>query len=410
MKQKPKRPRVQVQDLTPPPFVEGLTAVVVSPALLGHACDLYAREFSTGKHRSKGMRTEPCAVVSMYGGGGQVVEKAKNYALAMAPPNRLKYRTFRADGDTRHFEYASNEGLKTLEMIAKRNEGSVLTFQALSIPTATLQSVMQKLRSLGRRYKVSFMMFLAWSSDAPVDVVLDNCDQLIKVREAEGDPDAQKAFIIEDAEMDGLSLSGESRVMCQIFKRDDNLYQRSFTPYVADGLRERFMRELSGHGYKQTQLATIWGVDPSTISRVLNSMSRIKSGSFPMEPARMQMLAEHFGVELPVVGEKEPMPSVDEPDEWPDEPVSETTNVTSPSEPVPALLGETVSGKEIDDDDDFFDTDENNAQATSAADEEALSWPATPARAQAIKPGRPAAKKKRMSPAAKRARRALRPR
>lgn len=286
------------ETLAPAPLNHGLTVALAPASELHHLRDTLEREYATGKHHSKGVKTMPCKVHALYG-GGNAAEKAKQYAMKMAPKNSLKFRSFYSKGDARNFEFWSNEGQQSILAMSEEISEGLVTFQADGIPAVLVPAVLQKLRSAGRAMECSFLLLMDRPEGISEGVVRDNCDHLLIGRKAEADPDAEKAFVIEDAEQDLLSFAGESRVMCQIYKREDGLLERRFSPYVKDSLRDRFLWELRGHGYQQAQLAQAWGVDPSTISRDLKSMPRVVPGSRPMDAERMQMLADHLGIVLP---------------------------------------------------------------------------------------------------------------
>ena len=90
-----------------------------------------------------------------------MVDVAREYARKIAPTTKLLRRTFRGNGDSRHFEYASNEGLKTLAAVARSHPGNLLTFEVHSLAPTLLQLMMQRLRILGRDHGVNFLMLMA---------------------------------------------------------------------------------------------------------------------------------------------------------------------------------------------------------------------------------------------------------
>ncbi|TDQ93239.1 helix-turn-helix domain-containing protein [Paraburkholderia silvatlantica] len=309
----PHESRIAEGGLLPPhsqPMSPGLMVVLIRGKHLGRDVRAaFETQYVNGGSVAGIPAPEAEFMWSLHSGAASVVDEQAALAEHEQLSDSAIERTFCAYGSRRNFTYCGDEGLETLLPIIEEAEGGWVTLaqSSDSISPEHLIAGMHEIRTAAEQANAYVLLFVVRGDNDQVAKIQDFCDDYLEVEECEPDPDAHLAFSIEALRFGDMHRLGYGKVLCDVTLNDD-LYMRTFEPFIAKSLRDRFIWKLRASGKSLAEIGELIGLHKSSVKRCLDGM----------RPVRRQLLSDEeiaqYCDALEVDGD-----SIDEPTELPDD-------------------------------------------------------------------------------------------
>ncbi|MFM0072594.1 hypothetical protein PQQ86_15670 [Paraburkholderia sediminicola] len=186
-------------------------------------------------------------------------------------------RTFHISGSRPNFKFCNDEGLETLLPIIKDAENGWVTLAQScdSLSPEHLIAGMCEIRATAQKAEAYVLLVIVCPSKEQVPSIRDFCDEYLEVAACEPDPGAHLAFSIEALRLADMHGLGYGKVICNVTLTDDG-YVRTFEPFVAKSLRDRFIWKLRAAGKSLAEIGELVDRHKSSVKRCLDGMRPVR--------------------------------------------------------------------------------------------------------------------------------------
>ncbi|SDI42057.1 hypothetical protein SAMN05216466_122114 [Paraburkholderia phenazinium] len=247
-------------------------------------------------------------MLSLHSGAASEVDGLNALAELEKFPKTAMARTFNAYGLRRNFNFCSDEGLNTLLPVIEDAENSWVTLaqSCESLSSVHLIAGMCEIRATAEKAAAYVLLFIVGSSKDQRPGVQDFCDEYLEVEACEPDPRAHLAFSIEALRLADMHALGYGKVICNVTLTNDG-YVRTFEPFIAKSLRDRFIWKLRAAGKSLAEIGELVDRHKSSVKRCLDGMRPVRRRAISDE-----LIAQHVeALEVDDAGKGSP----DHPDE-----------------------------------------------------------------------------------------------
>ncbi|MBU9174033.1 hypothetical protein [Burkholderia gladioli] len=214
---------------------------------------------------------------SLHSGMLQALDELEALSELEKLPHTAIERTFHPYGSRPNFNYCSDEGLNTLLPIIEDAENGWVTLaqHCDSLSPEHLIAGMCQIRATAEKADAYVLLIIVCPSKEQVPGIRDFCDEYLEVEACEADPGAHLAFAIESMRLGDMHLIGYGKVICNVTLTDDG-YLRTFTPFIAKSLRDRFIWKLRAAGKSLAEIGELVGLHKSSVKRCLDRMRPVR--------------------------------------------------------------------------------------------------------------------------------------
>lgn len=214
---------------------------------------------------------------SLHSGNLQALDEIEAFAELEKLPDTALERTFYACGSRPNFNFSGNEGLSMLLPIIEDAENGWVTLAQScdSLSPEHLIAGMCQMRTTAQNAAAYVLLVIVCPSKEQVPGIRDFCDEYLEVDACEPDPDAHLAFSIEALRLADMHTLGYGKVICNVTLTDDG-YLRTFEPFIAKSLRDRFIWKLRASGHSLTEIGELVDLHKSSVKRCLDGMRPVR--------------------------------------------------------------------------------------------------------------------------------------
>lgn len=214
---------------------------------------------------------------SLHSGSTSAVDEQNALAALEQRSDSAIERTCYAYGLRRSFSYCGDEGLETLLPVIRNAEhGWVTLAQSCdSLPSEHLIAGMYEIRTAAEQANAYVLLFVVSANEDHVPSIQDFCDEYLEVDECEPDPGAHLAFSFAALRFADMHALGYGKVICNVTLTDDG-YMRTFEPFIAASLRDRFIWKLRAAGKSLSEIGELVGLHKSSVKRCLDAMRPVR--------------------------------------------------------------------------------------------------------------------------------------